>query len=117
MHASLATSIFVYEALLQEPETYGTSVFDEVAERWGKMLYNGATTFWETDNGAEDFERAGSLCHAWSCIPIYLYGAYALGIKPIAPGVWEQTDTVPCGIHNVEGRFCTPSGIIEVHGN
>lgn len=117
VHASLATSIFVYEALLQEPETYGTSVFDEVAERWGKMLYNGATTFWETDNGAEDFERAGSLCHAWSCIPIYLYGAYALGIKPIAPGVWEQTDTVPCGIHNVEGRFCTPSGIIEVHGN
>lgn len=117
VHASLATSIFVYEALLQEPETYGTSVFDEVAERWGKMLYNGATTFWETDNGAEDFERAGSLCHAWSCIPIYLYGAYALGIKPIAPGVWEQTDTVPCGIHNAEGRFCTPSGIIEVHRN
>ena len=117
MRASLATSIFVYEALLQEPETYTVSVFEEVAERWGKMLYNGATTCWETDKGAEDCERAGSLCHAWSCIPAYLYGAYVLGVKPIAPGVWEQTDTVPCGINNVSGRFSTPTGIIEVHRN
>lgn len=117
VRASLATSIFVYEALLQEPETYAVSVFEEVAERWGKMLYNGATTFWETDNGAEDFERAGSLCHAWSCVPTYLYGAYVLGIKPIAPGVWAQTDTAPCGINNATGRFCTPTGIVEVHTN
>ena len=83
-------AFFVYEALLQEPETYAVSVFEEVAERWGKMLYNGATTFWETDNGAEGFLNVPEvLCHAWElCFPTYLYGAYVLGIKPIAPGVW-----------------------------
>lgn len=115
--ASIAASIFVYEALLQEPERYAVSVFEEVAQRWGKMLYNGATSFWETDEGAADFDRAGSLCHAWSCVPIYLYGAYILGVKPVAPGVWEQTEPVQGGISGAKGRICASNGIMEVHGS
>ncbi|WP_373216533.1 hypothetical protein [Ruminococcus sp. 5_1_39BFAA] len=117
VRASMATSIFVYEALLQEPEKYGVSVFEEIAARWGRMLYNGATAFWETDNGAADFERAGSLCHAWSCVPIYLYGAYVLGVRPAEPGVWKKTDAVLGGISSAEGKLCSPGGIIEVHRN
>ena len=35
------------------------------------MLDCGATTFWETEKGAADFEGAGSLCHGWSAFPIY----------------------------------------------
>jgi hypothetical protein len=35
------------------------------------MLSCGATTFWETILGAEDFNGAGSLCHGWSAIPVY----------------------------------------------
>lgn len=117
LRASMATSIFVYEALLQEPETYAVSVFDEVAARWGKMLYHGATSFWETDDGAAAFARAGSLCHAWSCVPVYLYGAYVLGVRPVAPGIWRKTDPVPGGISSAEGRLCAPNGVIEVHKN
>lgn len=113
LSASMATSIFVYEALLQEPETYGVWVFEKVAARWGRMLYNGATSFWETDGGASDFARAGSLCHAWSCVPIYLYGAYALGVRPTVPGVWEKTEPVLGGISRAEGKLCAPSGIME----
>ncbi|MDO5422252.1 MAG: hypothetical protein Q4F41_00830 [Eubacteriales bacterium] len=117
VRASMATSIFVYEALLQDPETYGEAVFEEVAARWGRMLYQGATAFWETDNGAEDFEGAGSLCHAWSCVPVYLYGAYILGVRPVKPGVWKKTETVSGGIRGVSGKLCSPEGVIEISQN
>lgn len=111
---SMSASIFKYDALLQEPERYGTAVFEEVAERWGEMLYQGATAFWETDAGAEDFERAGSLCHAWSSIPVYLYGAYVLGVRPERPGVWRAYDPVPSGIREAWGKLYPPQGEMEI---
>jgi len=117
VRASMATSVFVYEALLQEPEKYGIFVFEEVAKRWGRMLYHGATAFWETDDGADAFERAGSLCHAWSCVPIYLYGAYVLGVRPTEPGVWRKGAAVLSGISEAEGKLCSPEGILEIHKN
>lgn len=108
---TLSYSLFKYEALLQEPGNEKT-VFDEVATRWGSMLFRGATTFWEVDEGAEAFERAGSLCHGWSAIPYYLYGAYALGVRPEAPGMWRQyrTDS-PL---EIRGTLLTPHGCIDV---
>lgn len=41
------------------------------------MLDDGATTFWETELGADDFGGAGSLCHGWSAIPIYYLSVLA----------------------------------------
>ena len=35
------------------------------------MIARGATTFWETEKGAEDFNNAGSLCHGWSAMPVF----------------------------------------------
>ena len=46
-----------------------------------RMLRAGATSFWETDL-ASDFYRAGSLCHGWSSIPIYVFEK--LGLCPDA---------------------------------
>ena len=54
-------------------ETTNT-VMGEIAQRWGRMLFSGASTFWETDKGLHDFDGAGSLCHGWSAVPIYIYG-------------------------------------------
>ena len=48
-------------------------ILDDIDMRWGNMLMNGATTFWETELGAADFNRSGSLCHGWSAIPVYFY--------------------------------------------
>ncbi len=111
---SMSASIFRYEALLQEPEKYGDQVFEEVADRWGAMLYQGASAFWETDLGAEDFERAGSLCHAWSSVPVYLYGAYLLGVRPEKPGKWRVFKGVPCSVSGARGKFICPEGELEV---
>ena len=41
------------------------------------MLFKGATSFWETQRGPWDFSDAGSLCHGWATIPIYIFHKYA----------------------------------------
>ena len=45
------------------------------------MLFQGATTFWEDEDGEAAFNGAGSLCHGWSATPLYLYFRYVLGVK------------------------------------
>ena len=79
---TLSNSIYFYEALMKRPEKYGRFVLDNIAEVFGSMLKNNATTFWETSVGGDDFGFAGSLCHGWSAIPSYIYFRYCLGIYP-----------------------------------
>ena len=78
---TLSHSIFKYEALLQDPEHYASLVFRTVAEDYGFMLRRGATSFWETVEGADAFSKAGSLCHGWSAVPAYLYLKYIVDTK------------------------------------
>lgn len=100
----LSYSQYKFEALLRRPEKYGTWVFDRIAKDWGEMLFSGATSFWETAQGGWDFERAGSLCHGWSGLPVYFYYAYALGIRPTLPGFRAYVvDPVPSGLYGLEG--------------
>lgn len=94
---TLSCMIYKYEALMRYPETYARLVMDDIARVWGKMLFSGATSFWETEKGADDFAYAGSLCHGWSAIPVYFYGRYALGIQP---GTAECAP-VSCGLYEV----------------
>lgn len=103
--------LFKYEALLQDPANTD-AVFKEIADRWGAMLFQGATTFWEVDEGAPAFDRAGSLCHGWSAIPYYIYGAYGLGIRPASPGVWKRSE--PNGSLKLGGTLRSPAGYIHV---
>ena len=83
---TLSHSVFKYEALCRLGDEYADYVFNDIADKWGYMLYNGATSFWETLDGAEAFDDAGSLCHAWSAVPAIIYAKYALGIAPTRPG-------------------------------
>ncbi len=57
---------------------------------YGSMLALGATTLYEqydpAQKGTEHYAMYGrpfekSLCHAWSCSPIYLLGRYRLGVQ------------------------------------
>jgi len=79
---TISYSIYKYDVLLAQGGKYDKYVFDSIAKQWGNMLYKGATTFWETIKGADDFELAGSLCHGWSAIPLYFYYRYGAGITP-----------------------------------
>lgn len=75
---TLGSSFYKYEALMQDRETYGRAVFDDIADRWGAMLFSGATSFWETFSGDDEFTFNGatSLCHGWAGLPIYFYYRY-----------------------------------------
>ncbi|MEE1200318.1 MAG: family 78 glycoside hydrolase catalytic domain [Christensenellales bacterium] len=65
---------FKYDALLQVDKThYRSFILEDIQRRYLPMLEQGATAFWETELGEQDFDRAGSLCHGWSALPVYYY--------------------------------------------
>ena len=64
-----------YDALLRD-KTELPFVLDEICEIFGGMLYQGATSFWETAEGEADFSDAGSLCHGWAAIGCYVLDKY-----------------------------------------
>ena len=68
---SLSMNGFFYDALLKIDKSYKDFVLGDIRAKYGKMLEAGATTFWETELGWEDFGGAGSLCHGWSALPVY----------------------------------------------
>jgi hypothetical protein len=115
VEVTLSHSIYKFEALLAEPKTYALLVFDRIARDWGTMLMQDATSFWETIKGSCDFNQAGSLCHGWSAIPVFLYQAYVLGVKPLEPG-FNQTQIQPLTavFPRFSGSVPTPQGPIEV---
>ena len=91
---------------------------------WGGMLALGATTAWEqydpTESGEEHYAMYGepygkSLCHAWSCGPIYLLGRYCLGVSADAPA-YERYTVAPNGgaYKRFEGVVPTVRGDIRV---
>ena len=71
---SLSMKCFKYDALLlTDKEKWKGQVLDEIRKDYKKMLDAGATSVWETIDGASAFDNAGSLCHGWSAIPVYYY--------------------------------------------
>ncbi len=71
---TLSMNAFRFDALLAlDREKYGPIILDELDRDYLYMLRCGATTFWETIIGADDFGDAGSLCHGWSALPVYYY--------------------------------------------
>lgn len=71
---SLSMKCFQYDALLQiNKQKYREFILEDIEKTYQKMLDAGATSFWETEQGENDFEGAGSLCHGWSAMPIYYF--------------------------------------------
>ncbi len=73
--ATFAAFQLKYEVLIK----YGDALdfcLKEVEEVFSKMLFAGATSYWETANGEADFCDAGSLCHGWSAVGCWLMDNY-----------------------------------------
>ena len=113
---TISHTLYKFEALLTDKERYAPRVFELIKRDWGYMLAQGATSFWETIDGASAFGNAGSLCHGWSGIPAWFYGAWILGVRPSAPGFADYTtDPAPGAFDWVKGRVPTPRGLIDVN--
>ena len=69
----LSSKGFVYDALLKADKNYGDFIVSDIIKTYKPMLNAGATSFWETENGADDFGGIGSLCHGWSAMPVYYF--------------------------------------------
>ena len=71
---TLSMNAFRFDALIAvDKEKYAPIILAELDRDYLYMLRRGATTFWETILGADDFGDAGSLCHGWSALPVYYY--------------------------------------------
>ncbi len=71
--ATLSMLGYIYDAILAKDKNGKDFVLADIREKYGYMLSKGTSTFWETLVGAEDFHKAGSLCHGWSAMPIVYY--------------------------------------------
>ena len=100
---------------------------DSIRNYYGSMLALGATTLYEqydpTQTGAEHYSMYGrpfekSLCHAWSCSPIYLLGRYRLGV--VNTGIAYDTFEVrPCmgDLQYFNGTVPLPQGEVRVEAS
>ena len=95
---------------------HAAEVYRGIAAHWGRMLEQGATATWEMFEGRH---RPGlptrSWCHGWSAGPAWILAAYALGVRPAAPG-WKKViiDPQPGDLLWAEGTVPTPMGDLFV---
>lgn len=71
---TVSQALYKCEALLAAGGEAAATVVRTVDAEWKRMLDAGATSFWEMREGWQAFDGAGSLCHGWSAVPIYIYG-------------------------------------------
>ncbi|MHB9071229.1 MAG: family 78 glycoside hydrolase catalytic domain [Sedimentisphaerales bacterium] len=117
IQTTLSQSLYKFEAMLSDKNKFGKYVFEKIENDWGHMLFERATSFWETLKGGWDFDLAGSLCHGWSAIPVYFYHAYLLGIRPVEPGFKKIIIDPLVHISPCQGKIPTLYGNIDVKIN
>lgn len=112
---TLSSMVYLVRALVRHDEGSRRFVRAVLAKNWDPMVFAGATSFWETALGADDFDKAASLCHAWSSLPVYYYQACVLGVHPLAPGFREfLIRPYPDRFFAVDGSIPTPHGPVEI---
>ena len=80
------------------------------------MLESDTNTLWESGEGENAFQFAGSLCHGWSALPAYYLTAVVLGVRPLTPGFKKfSVNPHPGSIQNASGEVVTPYGKIYIN--
>lgn len=113
--SEMSSKFIVYESLIEASDENINYVLDDIRDVFGSMIDEGATSLWETAQGAAAFEGAGSLCHGWSSVFNYIAGAYLVGIKPAKPGFKEfKVKPLMNNLNNINGLVKTIYGDIEL---
>jgi len=95
--------------------------YEFIRERWGNMLDQGATTFWEewqvlgTKRKGEWWSLPRSHCHAWSAAPTAWLSRHVLGVRVLSidkNGILLAPN--PCGLSRASGAVPTRFGLVEV---
>ena len=95
---------------------FAADAYSGIARHWGRMLDRGATAAWEIFEGRyREGAPSRSWCHGWSSGPAWIFSAFILGVRPVAPG-WRQViiDPQPGDLLWAEGVVPTPHGDIHV---
>ncbi len=86
-----------------------------IRDLWGQMVRENSLTVWEVRGGRDGFGGAGSLCHGFSCAPLYFMQTVLLGIRPLRPGFAEFSfEPQALGLKRCSGQAPTPQGPIAV---
>ncbi len=108
--STLQFRAYLYEAC----ESLGMDgfVLDDVRQRWGRMLEQGATCTWETEKA---LELDQSLCHPWTSHPLVYFCRNLLGVTPLTGGFRRFSFCLlGSGPEAAAGRILTPHGPIGV---
>lgn len=81
---------------------------DIIRRKWGDMIRDGATTFWEM------FTPEASLCHGWSACPTRDLLAEYVGIKPALGAQRYTVAPHTGGLKWAKGSVATPHGPLSV---
>jgi len=107
---------FLLEALWQQNQSAKAMAI--LRSYWGRMVNEGATTFWEMipETAAEFPTR--SHCHGWSSSPAYLLPRLIFGVECLEAG-WRVVHLRPrsFGLEFVRTSICTPRGLLHLSGS
>lgn len=112
---SFSAMLYLIPALMEHDGESREWVDTLMQREFNRMTLSGATSLWETAGGAKDFNGGGSLCHAWSSVPVYFNGACRLGVTPLEPGFRKfRIKIYPGTLYHASGCVPTPHGPIRV---
>ena len=115
IEVSTQNQLFEMEAFMNCTPESRKAYAETIYRKYKPMLDYGATTTWETNKGPADMGGNGSLCHAWSAIPVAYSGRYLLGVRPVEPGFGAFTVKIaPGNLTHAAGEIPTPHGRIRV---
>ncbi len=112
----IQAELFFQHYVLQSLIRHGriTDALSVIRRLWGPMVAANSFTVWENKDGSKAFNGLGSLCHAFSCTPMYAMQSGILGVRPLQPGFSEFTLAPQLGDLTVaEGNVPTPHGTIR----
>jgi alpha-L-rhamnosidase len=116
MHEITLSALYYFvNAMLQSGREGRALMLKRLRRTFEPILFSGATSLWETANGADDFDAAGSLCHAWSSVMPYFCGSVILGVRPLEPGFRRfEVNPFCADLTQAKGEIPSPHGKIRV---